>query len=81
MKTLRKLKNAAPFAAIAFVLALFAAGCSDTPNTSVKPLHVPNSYIIPSGVDTFNIGHIHNMELYYIFTQYDTVKFAAYPNK
>ncbi len=81
MIILQKLKCAVPLAPLAFVLALFSAGCSETTNTSVKPIHEPNSYIIPSTIATFDAGLIHNEELFYIFSHYDTVKYASYPNK
>jgi hypothetical protein len=81
MKTLLKLKHVAPLGAIVFAFVLFGIGCSETPNTSVKQIHIPNSYIIPATLDTFNAGNLHNAELYYIFTHYDTVKYASYPNK
>ncbi len=78
MKTLRNLKQAASMAVIAL---LFGSGCTSPPNTAIQQSRLPLSYIIPSTVDTFNVGRIHNLLLYYIFTHYDTVKYASYPNK
>ncbi len=82
MKSSRKFRHAAALlCALSLGVALQFTGCSAPSTNAVKaPPHI-SSYIIPSTIDTFNIGRIHNMELYYIFTHYDTVKYASYPNK
>jgi hypothetical protein len=82
MTTLRKLKRISTLANVLLIgVALQFTSCSAPSTTSVKTMPGPSSYIIPSTISTYDAGLDHNAMLYYIFTHYDTVKYASYSNK
>ena len=61
---------------------VFLNGCAKQPSANISSsAHIAKSYILPVTIDTFDAGEIHNAMLYFIFMHYDTVKYAAYPDK
>jgi hypothetical protein len=84
MKTFWNLKKTALVITLTMVAlgTSLLTGCTEHPiSTLSKPSRALPSYTLPSTITKFNAGLIHNAELYYIFTHYDTVKYASYPNK
>ncbi len=84
MVTLRELNKRVIFtiSGIAIFYGALLSGCTEQPAAnSGLARYPPASYSFPSTYQTFNIGQIHNAELIYIFSHYDTVKYASYPNK